>query len=382
MQLHASDIESRDLLQRLVQELRDTQQSLRFAEARFRVLAQRGPVAILEADVEGRCVYANETWCGLTGLSLAETLGFAWSRSVHPDDAAVVMEQWLASIASGECYLNEVRLIRPDGSVVHVLAAAHPIVDATGATVGYIGSAADITGIKRTLLELADKERILRQLIDVQENERRTLCHEFHDGLIQYAVGAKMMLEGWLQRHPDGPEAAMIETAVRSLGAGLVEGRRTIRGIRPALLDDLGLEAAIADLLDVIAADGVTIDRRIDPALGTMPAAVQTTIYRVVQEALLNARRHSGSNRVVVALSRCGDDIQLAVEDFGCGFDVDLARARGCGLIGMLERVRLAGGECRIESRPRAGTRISVRLRVPPADVADSAAAPDVRYHP
>lgn len=377
MQLHASDVESRDLLQRLVQELRDTQQSLRFAEARFRVLAQRGPVAILEADIEGRCIYANETWCELTGLSLAETLGHAWSRAVHPDDAAVVMEKWLASVASRECYLNEVRLVRPDGSVSHVLASAHPIVDATGTTIGYIGSATDITGIKRTLLELAEKERILRRLIDVQENERRTLCHEFHDGLIQHAVGAKMMLEGWLERHPDGPEAAMIETAARSLDAGLVEGRRTIRGIRPALLDDLGLEAAIDDLLDSVAADGVQVVRRIDLSPGTVPAALQTTVYRVVQESLLNARRHSGSDRVVVALSQCDDDICLAVEDFGCGFDVELARTRGCGLIGMLERVRLAGGECRIESRPNAGTLIRARLRVPPAD---SAAASAVRY--
>ena len=377
MQLHASDAESRDLLQRLVQELRDTQQSLRFAEARFRVLAQRGPVAILEADVEGRCVYANETWCELTGLSLAETLGEAWSRAVHPDDVAVVMGAWAASIASRECYLNEVRLVRPDGSVVHVLAAAHPIVDATGATVGYIGSATDVTGIKRALLELADKERILRRLLDVQENERRTLCHEFHDGLIQHAVGAKMMLEGWLERHPGGPEADMIAAVVKSLGAGLVEGRRTIRGIRPAVLDDLGLEAAIDDLLDGIAADGVRVDRRIDLAPGTVPAALQTTVYRVVQESLVNARRHSGSDRVVVALSRCDDDIHVAVEDFGCGFDVDAARARGCGLIGMLERVRLAGGECRIESRPDSGTRIRARLRVPSVD---SAAAPTVRY--
>jgi PAS domain S-box-containing protein len=497
MPTRAEAVEGRDTAQRLAQELHDTREALRFAEERFQVLAQKGPLGILQADAEGRCIYANEMWCRLTGLSPAETLGFAWSRAVHPDDIAMVMEKWQTSVAARTPYLNEVRLIQPDGSVVYVIASALPIQDAAGTTIGFIGTVLDITArraaeqrlhiqesylqgladhsesviylkdlagrylmvnrrwhelfgrddgvvlgrtdhdlfsppiargfvetdaavrtsgepvtreelvehgggihtyisqkfpvrdaaghlvatggistditqITRALVELADKERILRRLIDLQETEKRTLCHEFHDGLIQHAVGAKMMLEGWLERHPDGPDADMIMAVARTLRAGIAEGRQTIRGIRPAVLDDLGLEAAIDDLLDGIGADGLTVERRIDLSLGTVPEALQTTVYRVMQESLVNARRHSTSDRVVVELCRCDDDICLAVEDFGCGFDVATARARGCGLIGMLERVRLAGGECHIESRPGRGTRVRARLRVPPADSAGS----------
>jgi two-component system NarL family sensor kinase len=91
------------------------------------------------------------------------------------------------------------------------------------------------------------RESLLRRLIDVQESEKQALCHEFHDGLIQYAIGAKMSLEAFLRDHP-GVAAAAIEDAINCLAAGIADGRRTIRGIRPAVLDDLGLKAALPAL--------------------------------------------------------------------------------------------------------------------------------------
>ena len=357
----AAETEARSRLERA---LHDTTVELQLIREQFHVLAQKGPVGILQADAEGRCTYANEKWCELTGLSLEETLGYQWSQAVHPDDVAQVMEKWAESVAARRPYVHETRLVHRDGRIVEVIAAALPILDEQGLIVGFIGTVMDITERKDSLRALAEKERILRRLIDIQENEKRTLCHEFHDGLIQHAVGAKMILEGWLERHPEGPEAEAVASTVWALAAGIEDGRRTIRGIRPALLDDLGLEAAIHELAEQVATDTMAVKVHVEPALGTLPSSLQTTIYRVVQESLNNASRHSGSDRVVVELTRVGADIHLLVEDFGAGFDVDAGRQRGCGLIGMLERVRLAGGECRITSVPGRGTRVEARLRV------------------
>jgi PAS domain S-box-containing protein len=349
---------------RLERELLDMAAALHLSREQFHVLAQKGPVGILQADAEGRCTYANEKWCELTGLAPEETLGYQWSHAVHPDDVAMVMEKWAESVARRQPYVNELRLVHRAGRIIDVITAAMPILDAQGLTVGFIGTVMDITERNDSLRSLADREQVLRRLIEVQENEKRSLCHEFHDGLIQHAVGAKMLLESWLHEHPAAPDALVITEAVRSLTVGIIDGRRTIRGIRPAVLDDLGLEAALDDLADQVATADMVVDLHVEPGLGSLPSSLQTTIYRVVQESLNNARRHSGSDRVVVHVTRCDGAICVTAEDFGTGFDVDAGRQRGCGLIGMLERVRLAGGECRITSIPGRGTRVEARLRI------------------
>jgi signal transduction histidine kinase len=92
---------------------------------------------------------------------------------------------------------------------------------------------------------------------------------------------------------------------------------------------------------------------------------IQTTIYRVVQEALNNARKHSGTDVVRIEFKKVNGDLLLEILDFGCGFDVESARIRGFGLVGMTRRVQLLGGECLIESNLDSGTRISVRLPIP-----------------
>lgn len=223
----------------------------------------------------------------------------------------------------------------------------------------------------------ARKEQVLRRLIDVQEQEKQFLCHEFHDGLIQYAVGAIMLLESLAEDDRSlSPEARdIVISAVACLRRGVEDGRRVIRGILPASLDDLGLKAAIEDLVAHMREAGFTIAAQLDPGIDTIPPDLQTTAYRVVQESLSNVRRHSGSSSVEVAVLRAGDAVELHVADQGCGFDPQTAGRKGFGLVGMAERVRLVGGECRIESRPGAGARIAVRLPLAGGDACEGTIA-------
>ena len=216
------------------------------------------------------------------------------------------------------------------------------------------------------LSELHHREAMLRRLIDTQEQEKQSLCHEFHDGLIQYAVGSRMLLESYVRNHPDVPQRDVIGTVIDHLGRGIDDGRLLIRGIRTAVLDDLGLAAALHDLVDQSATSGIVVTLDLPADLDTLPPVLETTVYRVVQEALANVRRHAGVTAARVALSRHADRLDLAISDQGRGFDPGAAKLRGFGLAGMIERTRLAGGTCAIDSAPGRGTRISIRLPLPP----------------
>lgn len=342
---------------------------LRASREAFEVLSEQAPLGILRADADGLCVYANQTWCELSGLRLDQTLGRFWSQAVHPDDVGAVMAKWAESIAARRPYVDEVRLLHPDGAVCRVLAGGRPIHDDHGGVIGYIATVLDMTGIEQANRELAQRERLLRNLIDVQEDEKQLLCHEFHDGLIQYAVGSKMMLEGLREAGAVNPCQAVVDSVIECLAKGIEDGRRVIRGIRPATLDDLGLRAAIEDLAGELREAGIAVEATIDPGLDEAPPPLQTTVYRIVQETLNNVRKHAGTDRVRVRVVRQADRAEVSVEDFGCGFDQATAPGEGFGLLGIRERVRLAGGDCTVESSPGRGTQVRAWLPLPSEDV-------------
>jgi PAS domain S-box-containing protein len=477
----------------LVAALVATRRRLRDSQEAFRSHVANAPIGILQSDANGMCTYANEAWCRLAGLSLEETVGHSWSRAIHPDDLADVMRKWEEAVREARPYLNEVRIVRPDGSIRTVLATAQPMHDGHGQLTGFIGTvmdmtevldarkhvrdqqsllqslvdhssaviylkdlqsryllvnkrhidlwpkmrdfrpgttpydwfpeetakafvesdaqvartgreytftenvvhdgeprtyvsvkfpvtdekgtviavggvSTDVTELQQTRSQLAQKEQVLRRLIEVQEQEKQLLCHEFHDGIIQYAVGAIMLLETMAEENRTLSTQARdtVTSAVACLRRGVDDGRRVIRGIRPAALDDLGLKAAIEDLCTQMREAGFTVTAHLAPDIDTIPPGLQTTAYRIVQESLSNARKYSGSSSVEVGVRRTDDAVELHVADHGCGFDPQAAGRQGFGLVGMNERVRLAGGECRIESAPGTGARIDVRLPLAP----------------
>jgi two-component system NarL family sensor kinase len=211
---------------------------------------------------------------------------------------------------------------------------------------------------------LRAEQELLRRLIEVQENEKQFLCHEFHDGLIQYAIAARMMLEAYQSNRSVAEDTSSIKMVIENLGKGIEDSRRVIRGIRPAVLDDSDLEAAIDDLIDQFSTSGITVTSKCDSDIGRLPTSIQTTAYRVIQESLNNARKHSGADVVKIELKKVNDELHVEIRDYGCGFGVESARTRGLGLRGMTERVRLLGGEFTIESKQGTGTRVLVRLPI------------------
>lgn len=325
------------------------------------------------ADSRGYLTRVNHAWTKTLGWSAEELTSRPYVDFVHPDDiTATVREAQLLLTGTHETIYFENRYRCKDGSYRWLSwhATIAPGLDQL------VAAARDVTTHKLQIEAIRSKQEWLRDLIEIQENEKRLLCQEFHDGLIQYAVGALMSLEGCQRNYSPSEVAAMIDAAIGNLRKGIEDGRRAIRGIRPAVLDDSGLEAAIDDLVDQFAPSGIMVTGECDPEIGQLPKSVQTAIYRVVQEALNNARKHSGTDVVRIDLKKSDGDLHLKVQDFGCGFDVESARKHGFGLRGMIERVRLLGGDCTIESEHDIGTQVSARLPIPTMDASDMTIVP------
>jgi PAS domain S-box-containing protein len=225
----------------------------------------------------------------------------------------------------------------------------------------------------RLYQELAERERrlegLVRQLLVAQEEERRRVAYEVHDGLAQLALAAQQHLEGFAADYRSRVQERReeLEHALTLASRTVREARRVIAGLRPAILDDFGLAPAIAFELQVLRGDGWDVE--LNDGLGSirLQPTLERALFRVVQEALTNVRKHSQSKRVAVTLEPRNQWVHLEIRDWGRGFRPATARAgvgpsEHLGLAGMQERIALIDGHFTIRSRRGAGTRIQVQV--------------------
>jgi PAS domain S-box-containing protein len=355
-------------------ELERAHATAKASDARCMLALEAGRMGTFTLDLATHMLDTSPLFATLHGRPETKTrLGVEESlANVHPDDRPAILQAIQAALGDQPPTRITYRVVLPEGRIRWVELMGRVFGDEAGRPTVVHGVGFDVTGQREAYEELTRRKAILRRLIEVQENERQTLCHELHDGLIQYAIGAKMQLDSARDEADHAVQVERIDAAIDCLERGIAEGRQVIRGVRPAVLDDLGLSAAIEDLSEQMAAAGLTVEASLVEGLDGLPPQLCTTIYRVVQEALTNARKHAGTDRATVEVRRMADEVNVQVHDHGPGFDVEMARGRGFGLIGMTERVRLAGGTCWIESQPGGGTQVNARLPVPPANGGDA----------
>ncbi len=227
-------------------------------------------------------------------------------------------------------------------------------------TQAFVETAHELEGKRR------QEHRLIERLIHAQEEERKLVSYDLHDGLIQQMVGARFYLTNCMNAVPclEGEARDHLERGASALSAAIVEGRRIIEGLRPAALDDLGLTAAVEEIAQQTAQTAgwdLTLD--LHPLASEPEKTISATLYRIAQEALNNARNHAAAHHVTVSL-RNGTGIHLSIQDDGVGFEPDtLTRdERGLGITTMRERASLIKGTCDILSRHGHGTRIEVRV--------------------
>ena len=340
----------------------DQRRALRESEEVFRKLSECSPAGVFLTDANGAVTYANPRWRAIFGLATGDDGAREWMEVVHPHDRAQVEEQWNRCVREGREDKQEFCLQLPDGSLrwVHMRTAA--MHDEHGRYTGHVGTVTDIT--ERRQAEEA-RAHLVQKLITAQEDECRRVSVELHDQMGQGLTALMLGLNALAPKAGKGPDARQLQQLQELANDLMSRVHRLAWELRPAALDDLGLASALKRYVEEwsqrsgVAADfhvSGLADQRLQPS-------VETTFYRVVQEALTNVIKHARASRVSVLLDYRRDSVLVIVEDNGKGFDVSkvmnsINSSGRLGLLGMQERAALVGARFNIESTPDAGTTV------------------------
>lgn len=236
-----------------------------------------------------------------------------------------------------------------------------------------VGSSGLALNISESRVAEAKLKALAQRVVESQEEERARLSRDLHDGISQWLVSIKLQIEAGIIRlggdaGQQAGAAAVFERTALQLNNVLGEVRRISHNLRPALLDDLGLAAALEHLaLEFSQDSAIPVDFRAEGGGAGLSEVANTVLFRIAQEGLANIGRHAGARRVEIGLSVTRQRIELSIADDGRGFDVDdvaLHPERGIGLRNMTERMEALGGTLQIASSS-AGTVLRARIEQP-----------------
>jgi len=211
-------------------------------------------------------------------------------------------------------------------------------------------------------------QTLSHRLMEVQEIERRHIAHELHDEIGQVLTAVKMNLQAMHGLSKDSLYVPRLEEGIVTIDRALQQVRDLSLDLRPSMLDDLGLLATLRWYMDrQMQRSGFVVKLVAKPLQIYLPSSLETMCFRIVQEALTNVVRHAKAKHAHVELRQRNSELELIIRDDGIGFNVRTAQKRASrgvsfGLSGMQERVRLAGGQIEIKSKPKRGTTIQARF--------------------
>jgi len=403
-----------------VSERKGSEQFVRERDAQFSAMFDVSNVGMAHADPwSGNLLRINARLAAMLGHTAGELVGRRLMPLVHAQDRER-MESALQQLARGtiHAFEGETRLLHRRGGTVWVLMTANVIRDDDGQPTRTVAVVVDITERKRAERSLLEREEELRaardelerrvaertaelahindalqseiaerraaeervrellgQQVQAVEAERGRISRELHDTLGQHLAALALSLKSIGERAGDaggiGERTARAQESLRLMEDEL---DRLSYELRPLALDDLGLAEALRTHAEHWSKEtGVAVDVHTHGLrTGRLPAVVETNVYRIVQEALTNVRKHARATRVGLIAERRPDQLRVVLEDDGAGFDVGSVApeaGRRLGLRGMSERARLVGAELEIESVPGRGT--TIYLAVPLGSVAD-----------
>jgi PAS domain S-box-containing protein len=360
-------------LQGTVQDITDrrqTQEALRESEERLRLAAQAGRMYAYEWDKTTDVVVRSAEFAHIVGvphgadhITPAQML-----MTIHPDDR----ERLLAAVDSltpeHPTSRTSYRVMRPDGSVIWLEAMSRAAFDPQGAMLRVIGMVADITDRKHAEEALSGMSR---RLIEAQEDERTRIARDLHDDFGQRLAMVSVSLEQMKRAVPDAADGARVRLEelrkqVQDISAGI---HALSHELHSSKLRHMGMVNAMRGFCTELSEQQqVEIDFSDRDVPETVPRDIATCLFRVLQEALHNAVKHSQARHFDVTVQGTSGAVCLTVHDSGLGFDASAGiNGKGIGLTSMQERLKLVDGVLSIESRPGRGTTIRARAPLSPA---------------
>ena len=356
-----------------VSERKQEEETLRRSEERYRSLIQYTSDIISVIEADGTVSYMSPATERMLGYRPEDQVNTKAFDAIDPDDVERALSIFAEVLDKPGVHLPiEFKVPHADGSwryLEHVVnnQLDHPSVK------GIVVSSRDITERKLTEEAMRKSEKRLQDLVGklltAQEEERRRVAYEIHDGLAQVASAAHQHMQAFAGRYNSGlaRDREKLNLALELVRQTVEDARRVIADLRPAVLDDFGLAAAIRQKIEALRTEGWEATYEGPPEDVYLPEAVETSLYRVVQEALNNTRKHAGTKRVHVELRRVGKSVRLEIRDRGRGFSLTESSIGGApgekvGLSSMRERVSLLGGDIKFHSQPGMGTSIVVEV--------------------
>jgi two-component system sensor histidine kinase UhpB len=351
-----------------ITERKRAEEALRQSERRFRNYFEQGLIGMAVTSVDKRWLEVNDRLCEILGYSREELLQTNWAAVTHPDDIEANLRLGKQLLAGEiERFTLNKRYLKKDGSIVYTTIHTRVIRNEDGTIDHTVTLIEDITERKLAEEALQRERRTLEHMLQASDHERRLIAYDIHDGLAQQLAAAIMQFQVFnhLQATKPKDAAKAFDAGTTMLQQSHAEARRLISGVRPPILDESGVMAAIAHLIhDPTFERGAKIEFRSRVTFNRLAPVVENVIYRIVQEGLTNARNHSQSKKIVVSLMQRGDHLSIEVRDWGVGFDPTRVQENRFGLEGIRERVRLLGGTCTVQSELPKGTAIIVELPV------------------
>lgn len=326
----------------------------------------------------------------------------SYLECVHPEDRARTRQVVESAARELTCFSLEERILRPDGEVRFLHSEGEVVKDQNGNALRMVGFCQDVTERRRVEQALRESKEHYFQLfqqarrmeenlrllsskvLGAQEEERARISRELHDEVGQTLTAVNMNLSELRARLAGSNEvlAARLKDSQQLLAALMETVHRFARELRPAMLDDLGLQPALRSQVSRFSErTGIETRCRISPIVGNLDEQRTIVIYRIVQESLNNILKHAQASRVELDIRRQGRSVCVVIKDDGCGFRLEsqagLQPTQRLGLLGMKERVRLVDGELTIESESGKGTLIRAIIPLKARSDSPGAAAPD-----